>query len=71
MPRKQLEALGEALLDFTGMADLEVWLGNGGVGSRMWQMGMDVARHNPRNVNHRDYLRFGGVLGSEWNRAAY
>ena len=34
MPRKQLEALGEALLDFTGMADLEVWLGNGGVGSR-------------------------------------
>ena len=27
MPREQLEALGEALLDFTGMADLESWLG--------------------------------------------
>jgi predicted transposase YdaD len=24
----QLEALGEALLDFTGLADLEVWLAN-------------------------------------------
>ena len=34
MPRKQLEALGEALLDFTGMTDLEVWLENGGVGSQ-------------------------------------
>jgi predicted transposase/invertase (TIGR01784 family) len=26
LPQEQLEALGEALLDFTGMADLEVWL---------------------------------------------
>ena len=28
---EQLEGLGEALLDFTGMADLEAWLGNQGV----------------------------------------
>jgi hypothetical protein len=28
LPRQQLEALGEALLDFTGMADLEGWLGS-------------------------------------------
>ncbi len=26
LPVEQLEALGEALLDFTGMADLEAWL---------------------------------------------
>jgi Domain of unknown function (DUF4351) len=27
LPIAQLESLGEALLDFTGMADLEAWLG--------------------------------------------
>jgi len=32
LPRQQLEALGEALLDFTGMADLEGWLGKVGSG---------------------------------------
>ena len=26
LPMKKLDALGEALLDFTGMADLEAWL---------------------------------------------
>jgi Domain of unknown function (DUF4351) len=26
LPLKQLEALGEALLDFTSLADLERWL---------------------------------------------
>jgi predicted transposase YdaD len=26
LPLEQLEALGEALLDFTGLADLETWL---------------------------------------------
>jgi Domain of unknown function (DUF4351) len=26
LPIAQLESLGEALLDFTGMADLEAWL---------------------------------------------